>query len=215
TSSFTTGARALNLSAATNANLTFSVSDTDFSGFNPTGGDEAINLGLTSTSTSSSSLVGTIANNTFSNSGGAVGVDTRGDGVATLAILGNTAATSINQEVIDIITGQDPGDVGFLNLTATNNTLVSQNRDAFYLEATRATTLCLNIRGNDATPGTGDNAYFIWDLTTGPAQLESSATDCGGAACASAAAHITSNNTGTPVNVDPLTLIAPGTCPTP
>ncbi len=211
---FSTGARALNLSAATNADLDFSVSDASFTGFSPALGEEAINLAMVSTTTAASSMVGTISNNTFSNSGGAVGIDTRGDGVATLAITGNTATTSINFEVIDIITGDAVGDAGVLNLTATGNTVTSSNGDAFYLEALRATSLCLNIRNNTAMPGAFSDAFAIFDSTTGITQLESGATDCGGA-CASATAHITATNTGAPVNVDPFTLVGPGTCPTP
>ena len=215
------GARAITLSAASGADLDFdigSIASNTFENFSPSIGEEAINVTLVSTSTPASWTTGRINNNTFSNSGGAIGIDVRGDGELVMEISGNTANTS--RQAIDVITGDAIGDAATADLTITNNSLTvagtgaNPNNEAITLLGDRNTVSCLNIRGNNGV-ASGTREDIILDDFTGPAgavRLESGAGDCGGA-CATSAAHLLANNTITDADSS-ATLVAPGTCST-
>ncbi|HSR68861.1 MAG TPA: Ig-like domain-containing protein [Acidobacteriota bacterium] len=219
-------ARAIVLSAFTNADLTFDIGGpgdaNTFTNFSPNIGEEAINVALGSTSTTSSITNGKIRNNTFTNSGGAVGIDVRGDGLLRMLIDANIANTTARQ-AIDIITGDAVGDAADVDLTITNNdltvsgTAANPNNEAIAFLGDRDTNSCLNVRGNTGVASGTREDIAIEDFTTasGTVRLESGATDCGGSPCADGEAHLLANNTITDAFTDPLVLVAPGTCDTP
>ena len=215
------GARAITLSAASGADLDFdigSIASNTFENFSPSIGEEAINVTLVSTSTVASLTTGRINNNTFTNVGGAVGIDARGAGELVMEISGNTANTS--RQAIDVITGDAVGDAATADLTITNNSLTvagtgaNPNNEAITLLGDRNTVSCLNIRGNNGV-ASGTREDIILDDFTDPGgvvRLESGAGDCGGA-CPTSEAHLLANNTITDAASD-ATLVAPGTCST-
>jgi len=215
------GARGIVLSAATDADLDFDIGSTTgntFENFSPNIGEEAINLTVLSTSTSASLLSGRINNNTFTNSGGAIGIDVRGDGALVMEIDNNTANTS--RQAIDIITGDAVGDAATSDLTITNNTLTvagttaNPNNEAIGWLGDRNTTNCLNIRGNDAVASGTRDDILLDDFTSAPGSMviESGNTDCSGGVCASAEAHLLANNTISDAFAAGIGLVAPGTC---
>ncbi|MDJ0835086.1 MAG: IPTL-CTERM sorting domain-containing protein [Acidobacteriota bacterium] len=199
-------------SVATNADLTFDISDNvSFSGISPAGGNAAIHIGSTTTSTNAASISGTIDNNPINNCGSGVRLDLRGDVVSTVSVTDHVM-TNINRFGVDVLTGDLAGDAVDLNLTVTGNSATT-GRDSFYFETLESTTICLNVRNNTGTPVGGDDAFVIFDNTAG-ITLEQN-NDCGGGVCANAAAQIAATNTGAPVTADPVTLVAAGTCSTP
>ena len=229
-STFNLGARGINLSNGNSSELTFDIGGNmmsmgnNFSNFSPALGEEAINLAIASTSTTAADLEGSIKFNTFTSSGGAIGVDTRGDGIATFDFSNNTAVIGMNRQVIDIITGDVMGDAPTLNLTMLNNNLgpTSLVVDVVSIEFTRDSKACLNVRDNTFTrTGTGDGIDILDDTNTGPTNPEiklEQNSDCGGSPCATAELQIEATNTILPTvksTVDNMTLVAPGTCPTP
>ncbi|NJN46232.1 MAG: cadherin-like domain-containing protein, partial [Candidatus Competibacteraceae bacterium] len=216
------GARGIVLSAATNADLSFDIGSTTsntFENFSPSIGEEAINVTLGSTSTASSLTSGRINNNTFTNSGGAIGIDVRGDGALVMEIDNNIANTS--RQAIDVITGDAVGDAATADLTITNNTLTvagtvaNPNNEAIGFLGDRNTTNCLNIRGNNGVASGTMDDILLDDFTSAPGDmvLESGPSDCGGA-CVSAEAHLLANNTISDAFATGIGLVAPGTCNT-
>ena len=216
------GARGIVVSAASSAELFFAIGDgasNDFSNFSPSIGEEAINATVLSTSTASALLSGRIINNTFLNSGGAVGVDVRGNGALVLEIDGNTGTTS--RQSIDVIVGDAVTDAATADVTITDNALTvtgtaaNPNNEAIGWLGDRNTTSCSNIRGNSAVAsGTRDD--IILDDFTNPAgavNLESGPSDCGGA-CPTSGAHLLANN-GITDALSGATIVAPGSCVTP
>jgi hypothetical protein len=216
------GARAITLGAANNARLTYGIGSmvgNTFDNFTPNLGVEAINVTLLPTSTTSALLSGRIDNNIFTNSGGAVGVDARGNGSIVAQIDNNTATTS--RQAIDVITGNGPGDTASADLTITNNqltvigTAMNPVNEAIGFLGDFTTDNCLNVRDNNATGSGGVVDILIDDFTSAPGalSLESGPTDCGGA-CVNADAHLLSTNTIVS-SMSTATLVAPGSCATP
>ncbi len=215
------GARGIVLAASANADLAFDIGSStgnQFTNFSPNIGEEAINIALLSTSTTNALMSGRVNNNTFTNSGGAVGVDVRGDGALVMEIDNNTGNTS--RQAIDVIVGDAVGDAATADVTITNNALTvagtpaNPNNEAIAWLGDRDTTSCLNIRSNNGVAsGTRDD--IILDDFTDPAgavNIESGPTDCGGA-CATSEAHLLANNTITDAFSGAL-IVAPGSCVT-
>src|SRR5690606_31110254 len=195
-----------------------------------------------SSTTTSSSLIGTVARNgNVTNSGGFLKIDTRGQGKVTVSAInnGNTGAgapggISTRREAFDFVFGDSgsPVNVGDVDVTVTGNVFekfhISDGEAALYIEQFgKASPLeypavCLNIRNNTATVPVGSSdAHFIVYEDLNPQtelHLESGPTDCGGV-CADAEAHLRAQNTGLgkaeDVEADSPTLVAPGTCATP
>jgi hypothetical protein len=227
-SSGSVGESGILLSASASASLTFDIDGTGtgntFTNFAPninTTGKEAINLLLNADTTTGSVTNGKIRGNTFADSGGAVGMDAGGAGLARILIDSNIANTSRQGIYIDI--GGVPGDAVDMDLTITNNTVTVVANDggwydAIVFAAMDATNGCLNIRGNTAV---ASSPSFASDISlvnyTNPFAvfLESGPTDCGGSACADVDAALLANNTITTAGTDPWLLVAPGTCLTP
>jgi len=215
-------ARGIVLSASTNATLDFDIGTTTsnlFENFSPNIGEEAINVTLVSTSTASALMSGRINNNTFTNSGGAVGIDVRGDGALVMEIDGNIANTS--RQAIDVITGDAVGDAATVDLTITNNSLTvagtgaNPNNEAIGWLGDRDTVSCLNVRSNTGVASGTRPDFLIDDFTTagGSVDIESGPTDCGGAACGTSTAHLLTNNTITDA-ISGAGLVPVGTCVT-
>lgn len=216
-----TGARGIVLSASTNASLEFDIGSTTsnvFENFSPGIGEEAINVTLLSTSTASGLMSGRINNNTFINSGGAIGIDLRGNGALVMEIDGNTANTS--RQAIDVITGDAVGDAATIDLTITNNSLTvagtgaNPNNEAIGWLGDRDTVSCLNVRGNIGVASGTRPDFLIDDFTTagGSVDIESGPADCGGS-CGTSQAHLLANNTITDATSG-AGLVPLGTCVT-
>ncbi|AKS41561.1 tandem-95 repeat protein [Wenzhouxiangella marina] len=212
-------ARGIVLSAATSARISFDIGTTLpnlFENFSPNVGEEAINLTLVSTSTNSALLSGRINNNTFINSGGAIGIDGRGDGAMVLEIDGNTANTT--RQAIDGIIGDALGDAATADLTITNNSLTvsgtaaNPNNEAIGWLGDRDTVTCMNVRGNTGVASGTRDDILLDDFTDpgGAMLLESGVTDCGGA-CANSEAHLLATNTITDA-FSTAALVTPGSC---
>ena len=187
-STFRNGARAMNLAAATDGDLTFDISNNvEFTNFSPTLGEEIINIAGTSTTTTASELRGMILNNTnVTNSGAFVGIDLRGDVDAAIRIEDNVA-TGMNREIICVITGDAAGDAAALDLTILGNT-GSASDDGFYIEALESTTIRADIANNDITASGGD-AVVLDNLDAPASTFELVGTE------ADATTQITTTNT--------------------
>jgi hypothetical protein len=214
-------ARGITLAAATNASLDFDIGTTasnQFENFSPSIGEEAINLVLLSTSTNSALLSGRINNNLILNSGGAVGIDGRGNGAMVLEIDGNMFSTL--RQAIDGIFGDAVGDTATADLTITDNSLTVSgsaafpNNEAIAWLGDRDTLTCMNVRGNSGV-ASGTRADIVLDDFTDPAgvvQVESGPTDCGGA-CPNSQAHLLATNAISDASSS-AALVAPGSCTT-
>jgi hypothetical protein len=213
------GARGIVLSTSSDAELSFDIVGNDFINFSPNLGDEAINITVATTSTALSTLSGRVNNNRFINSGGAVGIDVRGDGALVMEIDGNTGTTS--RQPIDAIVGQDPGDIGTADLTITDNTFTASglgtfpNNEGISVTGLENTATCVNVRNNVATASGTREDIALDDVTelAGSFSLESGAADCGGGPCADSEAHLLATNTITDAFAS-AALVVPGSCAT-
>ena len=225
TSTFSNGARALNLSNANSATLTFNVTaNTQISGF--TALDEAINIASASTTTNTALLSGSVLNHTMgvvsSIPGGFIGLDTRGDGTVRVRVDNNVATSE--RQVLDFIHGDSAGDNGDTDITITNNNMtatgnaMAANNEGIAILVDRDVPGCFNIRGNTADGSGSREGIALEDVTdlSGSVRLESSSTECGGAMCANAEAHLLAANTIPDAFADTsIILVALGTCGTP
>jgi len=216
TSNFTGIApRGINLSTATNGEMTFNISGNTMTGPN-TVSSQAIRIVTVSTTTALSTITGSVSNNlTMDQWGFGVSIDLRGNGILT-AVVDNNRMEEISSAGVDHISGNAAGDAAQTYLTITDNRIdvLAGGLEAIAMLVDRSTTACVNIRGNNLSSA-GSDEVFLDGFTGAGLSLESAATDCGGGVCANADAHLAANNTLSTTFTDTVTLVAPGTCATP
>ena len=201
---FTDNERAVNLSNATNADLTFEVVDNDITGNN----GNSLNIVSVSTATNAAELKGSVDGNRIgtsgvansgSASGHAIQLDLRGNVDSHISVDGNTIR-EVNLRGINYDARLGAGD---LEAEIINNN-IDDAFDGIEMRTRDGHNLCTVISGNTVTNVTGNDAYHI---------RESDPTHNVATAEASATAQVTNNNTGAPITVDAAVgTVAAGSC---
>jgi hypothetical protein len=133
-------------------------------------------------------------------------IGTSADLVATIQ---NASVSNAGNEGIWVEAGATSGTGGQLDVTIMGNTTTGTGADGVRVRSSAGAMLCAQVNGNTvSTPGASSQAYDLIQSDTSSFALEGTA--------ASAAAEVSSSNTGTPVLTSgTISIAAAGTCRTP